>query len=450
MRDERAAELIYRWTESSFLLLSGHVKVVCLCVYLLLFFLSVAHDTSTFISSPYHLCLAIAATSPWCRILSGLHGDFFVRQLRLAVDGSRPIASTVPQLEPAHPFTRVSGRYKYFEGLLLSARGNMQGQTSTATMAYSTIPLPASPTLTNPDMILPYGEYDSTPSPPRGVYRSGSPSEDWDTNPATMQFAIGSSHSHMGLMTPTTPIIYGNGTMLSDIGEVTEAESTPGRKLPGPAERRLLKQQQNQTLRSSPTIGYDPVMRRTKTGTHQRKISIESTSTITSEAQQAELFKDFDDAASVDDSVFQGDDEESVVDSVADSYTEGVIASETKRLNQMDSGIDKTEDKNSSAALSRRAEQILLNAKKRLNVRICYMFPKMSTNTNHRVRIWRAILLEREARCIQLQRGLCPLYLAAVLCRDRPHLLRTNPEAFQPSGSLHQNIDSSVHLLSLP
>ncbi|KAE8441847.1 hypothetical protein EG329_004248 [Mollisiaceae sp. DMI_Dod_QoI] len=228
-------------------------------------------------------------------------------------------------------------------------------------MAYSAVPLPASPTLTNPDMILPYGEYDSTPS--RGAYRSGSPNDDWDTNPATMQFSIGSSHSHMGLMTPTTPIIYGNGTMLSDIGEVTEAESTPGRKLPGPAERRMLKQQQNQPLRSSPTIGYDAVMKRTRTGSHQRKVSIESTSTVTSEAQHAELFKDFDDVASVDDSVFQGDDEESV----ADSYTEEVIASETKRLNQPDSNLSKDEDRSSSAALSRRAEQILLNAKKRLN-----------------------------------------------------------------------------------
>ncbi|CZR60969.1 uncharacterized protein PAC_10865 [Phialocephala subalpina] len=245
----------------------------------------------------------------------------------------------------------------------------MHVQTGTATMAYSAVPLPASPTLTNPDMILPYGEYD-TPSPPRGVYRSGSPNEDWDTNPATMQFSIGNSHAHMGLMTPTTPIIYGNGTMLSDIGEVTEAESTPGRKLPGPAERRLLKQQQlqNQPLRSSPTIGYEAVMKRTKTGSHQRKVSIESTSTITSEAQHADLFKDFDDSISVDESVFQGDDEESVADSsVADSYVEEVIASETKRLNRPDSSLGKDEDRNSSAALSRRAEQILLNAKKRLN-----------------------------------------------------------------------------------
>jgi hypothetical protein len=179
-----------------------------------------------------------------------------------------------------------------------------------------------------------------------------------------MQFSIGPP---MGPITPTTPIIYGNGTMLSDIGEVTEAESTPGRKLPGPAERRMLKQAQNgMPIRSSPTIGYEAVMKRAKTGTHQRNVSIESTSTVTSEGQAAELFKDFDDGVSVDDSVFQGDDEESV----ADSYSQEVIAQETQRLSKKESDIGMEEDRNSSAALSRRAEQILLNAKKRLNVGI--------------------------------------------------------------------------------
>ncbi|KAK0104633.1 hypothetical protein ONS95_004914 [Cadophora gregata] len=246
------------------------------------------------------------------------------------------------------------------------------GGSTTTTMAYSAIPLPASPTLTNPDMILPYGEYDSTPSPPRRKYRSEAAGGDWDENGQTdMHFSIGPPHAHMGLMTPTTPIIYGNGTMLSDIGEVTEAESTPGRsKLPGPAERRLLKKQQlqqasgsNTPLGSSPTIGYAAVMKRAKTGTHQRKISVESTSTVTSEGQAAELFKDFDDGVSVDDSVFQGDDEESV----ADSYSEQVIASETQRLATTNHSVGQDDDRNSSAALSRRAEQILLNAKKRLN-----------------------------------------------------------------------------------
>lgn len=242
----------------------------------------------------------------------------------------------------------------------------MQVQTTTATMAYHGLPaLPASPTLTNPDMILPYGEYDSTPSPPQHPYRPPSPNDDWrGSGSGNMQFSLG-PHA-IGPLTPTTPIIYGNGTMLSDIGEVTEGENpTPGRKLPGPAERRMLKQAQNTPLRSSPTIGYDAVIKRAKIGSHQRKVSMESTSTITSEGQAAELFKDFDDGVSVDDSVFQGDDEESV----ADSYSEEVIASETQRLARKESNIGREEDRNSSAALSRRAEQILLNAKKRLNVR---------------------------------------------------------------------------------
>jgi hypothetical protein len=244
---------------------------------------------------------------------------------------------------------------------------HIQTGSTTATMASTYPGLPASPTLTNPDMILPYGEYDSTPSPPQHPYRPPSPGEEWrSANSANMQFSIGPTHAQLGPITPTTPIIYGNGTMLSDIGEVTEAESTPGRsrRLPGPAERRMLKQRQNSPLRSSPTIGYDAVMKRAKTGPHQRKISVESTSTVRSEGQAVDLFKDFDDGVSVDDSNFQGDDEESV----ADSYAEEVIASETRRLSRTEDNIGRDEDRNSSAALSRRAEQILLNAKKRLNV----------------------------------------------------------------------------------
>lgn len=302
-------------------------------------------------------------------------------------------------------------------------------------MAYSAIPLPASPTLTNPDMILPYGEYDPTPSPPRGgKYLSESAGGDWDdTRQTDMHFSIGPPHAHMGLMTPTTPIIYGNGTMLSDIGEVTEAESTTGRsKLPGPAERRLLKQQQqlqqqqqqqasgsNTPLGSSPTIGYAAVMKRAKTGTHQRKISIESTSTVRSEGQAAELFKDFDDGVSVDDSVFQGDDEESV----ADSYSEQVIASETQRLATRDHSVGQEDDRNSSAALSRRAEQILLNAKKRLNVGFnSTVYLDMLTIA---CRTWKVISLAREAPYIRPLLGRCHQYIAAALYHDPHHLPTT-------------------------
>ena len=86
----------------------------------------------------------------------------------------------------------------------------------------------------------------------------------------------------------------------------------------------------------------------------------------------AELFKDFDDGVSVDDSVFQGDDEESV----ADSYAEEVIAAETQRLSRREDTTGMEDDKNSSTALSRRAEQILLNAKKRLNVKLLLPHPR--------------------------------------------------------------------------
>lgn len=180
-----------------------------------------------------------------------------------------------------------------------------------------------------------------------------------------MQFSIGSTHTGLGNITPTTPIIYGNGTMLSDIGEVTEAESTvgKGRRLPGPAERRMLKQRQNDPVKSSPTSGSEAPQRRTKVGSHQRHVSIESASTVRSEGHTAHVFADFDDNASVDDSVFLGDDE----GSVADSYTEGVIASETQRLSKVHDE-DEEGNANSSAALSRRAEEILQNAKQRLNV----------------------------------------------------------------------------------
>ncbi|RDW88851.1 hypothetical protein BP6252_00883 [Coleophoma cylindrospora] len=194
-----------------------------------------------------------------------------------------------------------------------------------------------SPTLTNPDMILP------------------------DSTGLDFEFSIGPPTA------ASTPIIYGHGTMLSDIGEVTEVESTP-RRLPAPAERRALKGIGG-SLRGNPSTGHSALVKRTKVGTHQRRSSIESTSTITSENHVAErLFADFDDGVSVDDSVFQGDDEESVAaSSVADSYIEEVIASETRRLARKESDLDLNDESNSSAALSKRAEQILLNAKMRLN-----------------------------------------------------------------------------------
>ncbi|KAF5870175.1 uncharacterized protein Bfra_010321 [Botrytis fragariae] len=245
----------------------------------------------------------------------------------------------------------------------------MQSQSSstTAIMVYPPRPGSQSPTLTEPDMILPLHNetnYDSEPSSRHTSFQFTSSSGDSWQRSNNSDYVGGPPPR-----TPTTPIIYGNGTMLSDIGEVTEVESTPGKKLPGPAERRFIKQQQLQNGHriSSTSLGHDLRRSGTKTGTHERKISVESASTVTSEPQSA-MFGDIDDTVSVDDSNFQGDDEESVAESYTDPYRKELVEQETRRLSRREGNFGEGEDdQNSSAALSRRAEQILLNAKRRLN-----------------------------------------------------------------------------------
>jgi hypothetical protein len=236
-------------------------------------------------------------------------------------------------------------------------------------------------------MILPdYGRSDS-PDPDLGD-RGHSPLEMWKNAHAAAASAemhrmfvatglvqrIDHPYGPTGPLTPTTPIIYGNGTMLSDIGEVTEVESTVGK--PSPSRSKFAARRpispghgggSDGPLRSPPTMGPPSMMKKKSKqslhATRERRSSIESTSTIKTE-DQARLFADFDDSVSVDDSVFQGDDEESL----ASSYVEGTAVIETARL-----GVAKADSIDrlstySTTSLSRRAEEILANAKKRLTV----------------------------------------------------------------------------------
>lgn len=185
----------------------------------------------------------------------------------------------------------------------------------------------------------------------------------------------GNQYGLAGPVTPTTPIIYGNGTMLSDIGEVTEVESTVGKPSPvwtRSAARRPVSPVRgggsDVALRSSPTMGGAAAMIKRKSrqslgAKHGRRSSMESNNTITT-GDRAGHFPDFDDTVSVGDSVFQGDDEESL----ASSYVEGTAVIEPVRL-----GVARLENLDrlstySSTSLSRRAEEILANAKKRLTV----------------------------------------------------------------------------------
>jgi hypothetical protein len=247
---------------------------------------------------------------------------------------------------------------------------NSHGHAKSGSSSSIPYTLPASPTLTNPDMILP--DYDESAVSPD---RSHSPLNMWQNS----HFDLSAQTFSLGApVTPVTPIIYGNGTMLSDIGEVTEAESTTG-----PIHSRLASRRgymrpdspaRSPGYHSPLALPYDAVKKKKSESRmvardRERRLSMESmdsTSTITNGDRQG-LFADFDDSVSVDDSNFQGDDE----DSVAVSYLyddESESGSKTPPAHPRSRSLDPEAEERYSAALSRRAEQILANAKKRLTV----------------------------------------------------------------------------------
>lgn len=238
---------------------------------------------------------------------------------------------------------------------------------STISISYS--PAPGSPTLTNPDMILP--DYDDPCSPDR----SESPLTMWRNAQSTDLQYQASLHSPYiaGPATPTTPIIYGNGTMLSDIGEVTEVESTPGKPLrsTSPHHGSDRRRQDSDGEIDVPHLSkrHDELPKRSKTHRY-RSSSVDSNSTVTTMQDHAHHFADFDDAISVDDSNFQGDDEESIAESTAEDMT----VRQTKFLPQPHGvGLD-SDNRHSAVSISERAEEILANAKRRLTVRYSFLF----------------------------------------------------------------------------
>ncbi|KAI1294534.1 hypothetical protein F5Y03DRAFT_313500 [Xylaria venustula] len=219
--------------------------------------------------------------------------------------------------------------------------------------AVSSLTLPGSPTLTNPDMILP--DYDDSVE---SLDHSESPLMMWkNAHGGNLGFDLNLTAEAFtaGPVTPTTPIIYGNGTMLSDIGEVTEVESTCG-----PSRSRSGSTRSELAIMTSTALPYEAIKQRIKQSrmAHQRHMSVDSNSTVTAHDQTV-LFEGFDDAVSVDDSNFQGDDE----DSVADSYIDDASVQET--ISPAKESFD-ADDAKYSTTLSRRAEQILANAKRRL------------------------------------------------------------------------------------
>ncbi|KAL2890095.1 hypothetical protein HOO65_020637 [Ceratocystis lukuohia] len=234
-------------------------------------------------------------------------------------------------------------------------------------MAYQA---PPSPTLTNPDMILPDMEYDQSTSDDRSDALMA-----WkNAQVGDMSFALPESQyfnldlNIAGTMSPTTPIIYGNGTMLSDIGEVTEVESTVGRSSPPASPIVTPRMTSRAALRAGAldavvnSAAYQTIKAKARMA-HERRSSNESTSTITTNEHRG-LFEDFDDSISVDDTNFQGDDEESVAEYYsADPMSRNALLAPGKRNLMVDPN---DEDRLSTISIGRRAEEILANAKRRL------------------------------------------------------------------------------------
>ncbi|KAM0237667.1 hypothetical protein ACHAPO_004317 [Fusarium lateritium] len=216
-------------------------------------------------------------------------------------------------------------------------------------------PIPGSPTLTNPDMILPDYDFDASFDQ---LSQQHMPM--WDNSQTTDMRFHPQNQFIAGPVSHPTPIIYGNGTMLSDIGEVTEVESVVGKGGRRGSAQLSVYSNDDHVLGSSQIAGASRIKPRSQIQQRERKSSLDSNSTITSHGRGAQ-FGDFDDAVSVDDVDFQGDDEESM----ASSYVEGTAAREPKSV-RVPRIEDISNQRYSTSSLSDRAEQILANAKQRL------------------------------------------------------------------------------------
>ena len=205
-----------------------------------------------------------------------------------------------------------------------------------------------SPTLTNPDMILPDKDDESGRSTPTGYEAVSPPSPSAIRPPETRLESNQSTPYHEPPAGNTSPPLeqpYRHGGPLSDITERTE-ETTPisDRRAP-----------RYSTLASSPTV-QRPTLEALE---RRRRSSNASSSTASADSGIGQWLRT-DDAEKRHGGSDVGTDFE-----IGSQKTSE--AGETSRRNSMGSNEDE-DDEFSSAALTKRAELILANAKKRLTV----------------------------------------------------------------------------------
>lgn len=226
---------------------------------------------------------------------------------------------------------------------------------------------PLSPTLTNPDMILP----DNYGFSPPGKYQVPQAQTDYGyAQPVGQPVTIQGRRANGTGGRPRSPSLLRLARPLSDIQEVETGQTTPK------AQAQVVPYQTD-TLASSPTLQDHADMARWE-AQEERRLSDESSSSVHSDDLENMKWPGFDSTP--------GADEESVVLDEEEEEKFGSFPKVVDSDESVDNDNDndqwlgpKSEDENDNKVkeedlfqdpLSRRADLILANAKKRLNVRL--------------------------------------------------------------------------------
>jgi hypothetical protein len=233
---------------------------------------------------------------------------------------------------------------------------------------FAIMPQPPSPTLTNPEMILPFdmGNRAYTPSPPRGN-QTPSPAATPPGLSRPLAYGNGMQNSYVNFSRTSPQSHHRISSALSDIEEV---ETTP--------KGSRYANFKPQALASSPTIRENgttsPLV---DWKAHSRQLS-DGSSSVHSDELADMKWPGFDSAHGADvESVALEDEEDkyTTFPKVADS--DDVSVADDPWLGPR-AGEDDDED-----LLSKRADMILANAKKRLNVSFPYIRQSPASVANH-------------------------------------------------------------------
>jgi hypothetical protein len=221
---------------------------------------------------------------------------------------------------------------------------------------------PPSPTLTNPDMILPFNHntFAALPSPPREEHTSLLLESARDSDLGSYGLASGRRSGYLSARTPPPS----NNRLSSTLSDIQEVEITPRKQVLVPVPRVV------DTVASSPTLrdsyGTDSQLSKWRDAGHERRSS--DSSSVLSEDLERMKWPGFDSGGMDEESVLDDeDDRHGAFPRVAngdDTIDDNAHMSDAQWLGSRPSDDDDEDDD----PLSKRADLILANAKKRLNV----------------------------------------------------------------------------------